>query len=869
MLTTRCNSRPVSAVGETRIETCGASVKPSCLKRITVTQTEGVRKQVQSPPSPPHLMERPSSTTRRQAWFQTGRQWPTLKEQDPQGPPSTHPSVPHQSASEDDVFSDGCSAGKIESWLLGCGLETDSENSRHNLTVESLLKSKSFEDDLSLGAEATVLNVEEGVSELSSCPLLFPPPKHPHRGVTTSTPRQRLALPLLHLGHSLASSGLSKSTSKASSVSEALQMCAEDAEETLYQLGFGCDEPEVTARIPIRFINFPSHAHGINLRLFLQSQLHRLRQEDPGLSLASRFRQVEVLTAMANAFYSLYSHVSRTPLQKLAPPEFSFSPTADGQIGRRFMGSVRSEPRSPVERLKDTVSKMCLYTGSGASARLGSDSACPRPGLSPGPGSAPRKRSSLPDLVGLVLENTKAEPLSRDMEDNQDTGDSNETSAAVDTMVRDRDRETETQGHRDREGEQGLFSDVQDMDTGDSNKTCAVGTHMFMDRETETPGHRDTVRDKELEQGSSSDGDGVDLERERHSDRTPNLGASSLSESGHQREPSSRKKLDFGLNTPRPTCEVGETQNTIHPTGWATVVAPVAKVTHDITGWATVVAPVDKVTHDITGWATVVAPVTKVNHDITGWATVVAPVAKVTRDITRPQIVECVHQAPYSSQLQQWKSNTQAEDILSSENFRSDRSFTTSDGLHKPREDDFLTTSNSAKSLEVTVTPMSKVESSFGETGTRVVSTFVSIELLSCRKSPCLITVTDVTPPSSLDTDAPEMILPASGGTTVEPPAAQYYPGVWRNKRYLSPLKPTPLQGQVSHTIQQANSFELEEVQSAGEEDFGQQETIRSTSLSRSTVNQNKGLVVRGDSMQSDSSGYADDDVDSPDRDKS
>ncbi|XP_055774087.1 uncharacterized protein tespa1 isoform X3 [Salvelinus fontinalis] len=816
MLTTRCNSRPVSAVGETRIETCGASVKPSCLKRITVTETEGVRKQVQSPPP---LMERPSSTTRRQAWFQTGRQWPTLKEQDPQGPPSIHPSVPHQPASEDDVFSDGCSAGKIESWLLGCGLETDSENSRHNLTVESLLKSNSFEDDLSLGAEATVLNVEEGVSELGSCPLLLPPPKHPHRGVTTSTPRQRLVLPHLHLGHSLASSGLSKSTSKASSVSEALQMCAEDAEETLYQLGFGCDEPEVTARIPIRFINFPSHAHGINLRLFLQSQLHRLRQEDPGLSLASRFRQVEVLTAMANAFYSLYSHVSRTPLQKLAPPEFSFSPTADGQIGRRFMGSVRSEPRSPVERLKDTVSKMCLYTGSGGSARLGSDSACPRPGLSPGPGSgsAPKKRSSLPDLVGLVLENTKAEALSRDMEDNQDTGDSNETSAAVDTMVKD--RETETQGHIDREGEQGLFSDVQDMDTGDSNKACAVGTRMFRDRETETPGHRDTVRDKELEQGSSSDRDGVDLEREQHSDTTPNLGASSLSESGHQREPSSRKKLDFGRTTPRPTCEVGETQNTMHPTGWATVVAPVAKVTHDI---------------------------------------------------TRPQIVECVHQAPYSSQLQPWNNNTQAADtlssVVSSENVRrSDRSFTT-DGLHQPREEKCLTTSNSAKSLEVTVTPMSKVESSLGETGTLVVSTFVPIELLSCRKSPCLITVTDVTPSSSLDTDAPEMILPPSGGTTVVPPAAQYYPGVWRNKRYLSPLKPPPLQGQVSHTIQQANSFELEEVHSAGEEDFGQQETIRSTSLSRSTVNQNKGLVVRGDSMQSDSSGYADEDVYSPER---
>uniref|UniRef100_A0AAY5KNJ4 ITPR-interacting domain-containing protein n=1 Tax=Esox lucius TaxID=8010 RepID=A0AAY5KNJ4_ESOLU len=71
-------------------------------------------------------------------------------------------------------------------------------------------------------------------------------------------------------------------------VSEVLQLCAEDAEETLCQLGFGLDEPAVTARIPTRFLNFPSQLNGINFRLFLQSQLNRLRQEDPGLSLASK-----------------------------------------------------------------------------------------------------------------------------------------------------------------------------------------------------------------------------------------------------------------------------------------------------------------------------------------------------------------------------------------------------------------------------------------------------------------------------------------------------------------------------------------------------------------------------------------------------
>lgn len=110
-----------------------------------------------------------------------------------------------------------------------------------------------------------------------------------------------------------------------------------------------------------------------------------------------RFRQVEVLTAMANAFYSLYSHVSRTPVQKLAPPEFSFlSPTAERSIGQRFFSTVRNEPRSPVERLKDTVSKMCLYSGT-----RGSESGSPS--------CSPRKRNSLPDVVNVLMGNVREE----------------------------------------------------------------------------------------------------------------------------------------------------------------------------------------------------------------------------------------------------------------------------------------------------------------------------------------------------------------------------------------------------------------------------------------------------------------------------
>ncbi|XP_060775409.1 protein ITPRID2 isoform X2 [Neoarius graeffei] len=343
-------------------------------------------------------MDSPCSVNRRQAWAQCSRHWLTVEDTDLHASASSNAptTAATQLSLQDKIFPDGCSTGKIETWLQGCGNEASQENPSQ-LTLESLLKTaNSFEDDLSLGAEATGL--EDGLheEEFGHCPLLLPPPKSRRKDLHTSTPQQRLNLPFRNMGHSMASSIFSSTTSKtASSVSEVLQMCAEDAEETLYQLGFGCEEPQVTARIPARFFTFPSQLRGINFRLFLESQLRRIREEDPSLSLASRFRQVEVLTAMANAFYSLYSHVSRTPLQKLAPPEFSFSsPTVERSIGQRFFGNVRTEPRSPVERLKDTVSKMCLYT-------RGSDSASPN--------CSPRKRNSLPDVVEMIVGNVKGE----------------------------------------------------------------------------------------------------------------------------------------------------------------------------------------------------------------------------------------------------------------------------------------------------------------------------------------------------------------------------------------------------------------------------------------------------------------------------
>ncbi|XP_065135806.1 uncharacterized protein tespa1 isoform X1 [Paramisgurnus dabryanus] len=357
-------------------------------------------------------MESPSQIERRQAWARSTRRKFTVRE--------TENLDPHLHASlQDDVFMDGCSAGKIETWLQGCGNDASQAKNSHQ-TVGPLRTGASFEDDLSLGAEATALYTASNVSQFS-------------------TRQQKLSLPLLNMGQSVASSALSAATSRTvSSVNDVLQMRAEDAEDTLYQLGFGCEEPQVTARIPLRFFNFPSQLRGINFRLFLESQLSRIHQEDPCLSLASRFRQVEALTAMANAFYSLYSHVSRTPLQKLAPPQLTLtSPITERTM---FRSSVRSEPRSPVERLKDTISKMCLYTGS-----RGSDSASPS--------GSPRKRKSLSDK-------TESWNVNAD-----DQGTIPDLDMEVDDLEKDMDWYTETFELRSDETE-----DVPLLNSGDKEK---------------------------------------------------------------------------------------------------------------------------------------------------------------------------------------------------------------------------------------------------------------------------------------------------------------------------------------------------------------------------------------------------------------
>ncbi|CAK6952670.1 protein ITPRID2 [Scomber scombrus] len=672
-------------------------------------------------------MESPSSTVRRRAWINSSRQWPTLEELDPDGPLCNLPSA---STADDDVFSEGCVTGKIENWLQGCGLEGCSVNAGQ-LSFESVLKTNISDDDLSLGADACALNggaITPGIG----------------------TPRQALCLPTLNLGHSMASSCFSNSTCKTvSSVSEVLQMCSEDAEETLYELGFGYDEPQVTVRIPPRFFTFPSQARGINFRLFLDSQLRRIREEDPSLSLASRFRQVQVLTAMANAFYSLYSHVSRTPLQKLATPEFTFSSSPVEKI-ERFRSCIRSEPRSPVERLKDTVSKMCLYTGS----PRGSDSTSPQP--------SPRKRSSLPDVVGIVLDKAKTGPAKK-----LDLGVNNQGNSAADVrQVTDVD--TSCNGGQEQQTEQ-TVEGTDSLQNG--NKSC----HEEMQDSKQT----DNDDDKKIIKPTDSES----MTNSSRTSLASSLSGETVIETDHQFL-SCQPELDSCLPQS------------------------------------------DTRTADL------------------------KPVAKVTFDLICPQIVESVHQAPFCHQhAHTVKTNTLHHSSCETEGI--DRSCSVSQRPHvqnmtqtnvsEPDKDSYTGSGDAASSGEATQVDVSRSLPVLDPNGSYTHYCITVTGWESDKVSSCSLN----TPHSSHTSNVKRV---------------QTGEESFSKNQYLNPLTPQAL-GHNSNNLQQVNSFELEEVHSAGEEDYGQSETTRITTSPLATKHQYKGAVARGDSIQSDSSGYADEEV--------
>ncbi|XP_012660950.1 protein TESPA1 [Otolemur garnettii] len=320
----------------------------------------------------------PTSWEKRRAWLRQSRNWQTQVLEEEAAAALQDVTDPEPS-SLDDVFQEGNPINKIEDWLQDCGYSEEglSEEAGRSIYNDCSSHGTSFDDDLTLGAEATLLATN---GKLFSRNFL-----------ETARPCQ-----LLDLGCSLASSSMTGGTNKtSSSISEILDKVQEDAEDVLFSLGFGQEDHKDTSRIPARFFTTPSQAKGIDFQLFLKAQVRRIEMEDPCLMLASRFKQVQTLAVTADAFFCLYSYVSKTPVQKFTPSHMFWNCNPTDVPSIKIL-APEPEPFSPRERLRKAISKMCLYT-------------CPRGQSSP-PSNTPQ-RNSLDQVVWEVMDRVRGEKL--------------------------------------------------------------------------------------------------------------------------------------------------------------------------------------------------------------------------------------------------------------------------------------------------------------------------------------------------------------------------------------------------------------------------------------------------------------------------
>ncbi|XP_032366712.1 protein ITPRID1 [Etheostoma spectabile] len=229
---------------------------------------------------------------------------------------------------EDQVSHGNWSRDSVRKWLTTTVTEEDAKREPLREAAEPLRRNASADDDLALGVEASlygsqgVRTVQEFLRWRRSDPALC-------RWNSVSTAVSAHSGPL--------------------SVMDVLNLWNDDPEEVLLDLGFGCDEPDLSGRIPARFINHQSQAKGINLQVFLEAQKSRLDLENPDVS--NRFRQLEVLQQVTTAFSSLMGSSSPSPLT--APLGRALTPEARerrqriGMLFRRASRNSLSQIHNP------------------------------------------------------------------------------------------------------------------------------------------------------------------------------------------------------------------------------------------------------------------------------------------------------------------------------------------------------------------------------------------------------------------------------------------------------------------------------------------------------------------------------------------